>query len=109
MWLELNFCLSEFCFGQNSLDQIALGIGLGIWIAFFCNGVIRKPLDRHITTLMNGEYQMRGYAPLVRLTFIVTASLFFLMFVVEFFRKEEISTVHPEWAEAILMHCDEDT
>lgn len=52
---------------------------------------------------------MRGYAPLVRLTGIVTASLFFMMFVVEYFRKEEISTVHPNWAEAILMHCDEDT
>ena len=42
--------------GLNSIDELAFGIGLGIWIAFMCNGAIRKPLDRHITILMNGEY-----------------------------------------------------
>ena len=109
VFLEVNFCLCKFCFGLNSLDELAFGIGLGVWIGFFCNGVIRKPLDRHITTLMNGEYQARGYAPVLRALAIICASVSFMMLVVDLAFREEISTKHPSWAEAIQMHCDEDS
>lgn len=56
VFIGLNMCLAGLIDGLNSIDEILFGIGLGIWIAFMCDGAIRKPLDRHITTLMNGEY-----------------------------------------------------
>lgn len=42
--------------GVSSIDQILFGLNIGILLAFFCNGVIQRPLDRHVTHLMNGEF-----------------------------------------------------
>lgn len=42
------------------------GLMLGVLLAFFCDGVLAKPIERHITQLMNGEYQVKGYSKLFR-------------------------------------------
>ena len=56
-------------------------MNLGILLAFFCNGILKRPIDRHITDLMNGEYQVKGYSTLVRkmMVLMVTVTLFIMI------------------------------
>ena len=86
--------LASMIDGLSSIDQIAFGVGLGIWIAFFCNGVIRKPLDRHITVLMNGEYQISGYWPLLRTLALVSVVDLLIILLIYYVLREDINIVH---------------
>jgi hypothetical protein len=54
--LSFGFFMTELCAGVASIDQQCFATGLGILIAFFCDSIIRKRLEKHITKVMNGEY-----------------------------------------------------
>ena len=97
---------SDLFFGLNSVDQCAFGIGLGIWVAFFCNGVIRKPLDLHITRLMNGEYTIIGYGPLLRAIAIISVAGILFLLTLYYCLREDIKVDHPKWANTISLHCN---
>ena len=56
LYFWLNMMITGVVSGVSSIDQILLGLNVGILLAFFCNGVLKRPLDHHITQLMNGEY-----------------------------------------------------
>ena len=81
MWTGV-YCiivLANFVSGNSSVDQLFFGTTLGIWTGFFCSAIIRKPLDRHTTKLLNGEYELIGYAGLMKvLLVIVTMDFLFI-------------------------------
>ena len=52
----LNVIISGMLNGVSSIDQTVFGLMVGVIVAFFCNSVIAKPVEQHITKLMNGEY-----------------------------------------------------
>ena len=93
--------MSSIFDGTGSIDSILLGIGLGLWIAFFCHNVIREPLDNHITLLMNGEYTISGYWPLLRATALISVIDFLIVLIIYYSLREDIKTAHPTWANII--------
>ena len=42
------------------------GLGVGVLVTFFFNSVLLKPIDKHVTILMNGEYQVLVYCKIMR-------------------------------------------
>ena len=64
--LMVAFFLAQILAGIATVDQTCFGLGLGVLVAFFCNSVLLKPIDKHITMLMNGEYQVLGYGTIMR-------------------------------------------
>jgi len=42
--------------GISTIDQTVFGLIVGVIIAFFCNTIVAKPVEKHVTKLMNGEY-----------------------------------------------------
>ena len=71
LFLYINVALADFMTGVQSIDQIFFGTTIGIWLGFFCNAFVRKPLDAHITRLLNGEYRLQGHGKLVRNLMII--------------------------------------
>ena len=57
-FLLLNISIANFVTGLQSIDQIFFGLGIGVWTGYFCDSFMRKPLDRHVTKLLNGEYHV---------------------------------------------------
>ena len=76
-WLNMN--LTGPLSGVSSVDQVLFGLNIGILLALFCNFVLKKPIERHVTKLMDGEFHVMGYTHLIRNWF------FLLVFLVLFF------------------------
>jgi hypothetical protein len=60
------FFIAQIFSGISTVDQTCFGLGVGVIVAFFCNSVLLKPIDKHVTMLMNGEYQVLGYGTIMR-------------------------------------------
>ena len=75
--------LQGFINGTSSVDQTTFGLMIGVLLAMFCNGVMYKPIQKHVTQLMNGEYTVKGYQKLTRN--LVIASLGYLLVVMLLF------------------------
>lgn len=54
IWLNLLF--GGLVNSVSTVDQILFGLNIGILLAFFSNAILKKPMDRHITRVMNGEF-----------------------------------------------------
>ena len=67
----INVVAANFIFGLSSIDQIFFGTVLGLWLGYLCNSFLRKPLDRHITKLLNGEYHVIGYSGLLKCLLVI--------------------------------------
>ena len=69
---------SNFFSANASIDQIFFGTTLGLWLGFTLGAFLRRPLMRHTTKLLNGEYKENGYAPLLKnLAIFVACNLIF--------------------------------
>lgn len=54
--LMVAFFVAQILSGIATVDQTCFGLGVGLLVAFFCNSVLLKPIDKHVTMLMNGEF-----------------------------------------------------
>ena len=105
----LNLAASNFMLGAQSIDQIFFGVCLGLWLGYLCNSFIRKPLDRHVTKLLNGEYLVHGYTSLLKcllgiflIDFIVVSAIFGLVHYIE------KTSVEQAWIDKVMSYCDND-
>ena len=108
MWAGV-YCiivLANFVSGNSSVDQLFFGTTLGIWTGFFCSAIIRKPLDRHITRLLNGEYELTGYSGILKVLLVIV-SLDFL-FITAFALIMSFTTTHKPWLKQIEKVCTYD-
>ncbi len=92
--------------GVSSFDQVLFGLNIGILLALFCNYVLKKPIERHVTKLMDGEFHVSGYLPLIRNWFLmlVFLVLFFLVLYISF--NEDMTTLHADWLYIISLDCN---
>lgn len=65
--------------------------------------MIRKPLDRHITRLLNGEFELTGYSGILKVLLVIV-SLDFL-FITAFALIMSFTTNHEHWMRQIHKVC----
>lgn len=70
-----------------------------MWTGYFCNSFIRKPLDRHITKVLNGEYHVQGYGNLLKvLLCIVVVDFIIVSGIYAIVRRDEnLNWAHSDW------------
>ena len=103
----LNLAASNFVLGAQSIDQIFFGVCLGIWLGYFCHAFIRKPLDAHVTNLLNGEYHSQGYTTLLKcLLGILLVDFIFISAIFGLVYYTEGTTAHRQWFDKVLATCD---
>ena len=75
-WLLVytNIAIADLFSGSNSIDQVFFGTTLGLWLGYFCNAFLRKPLEHHTTKLLNGEYHATGYRRLLKVLLAIVVS-----------------------------------
>ena len=75
----INVVAANFVLGLSSIDQIFFGTVLGLWLGYLCNSFLRKPLDQHITKLLNGEYHVIGYNSLLKSLLVIVVVDFIIV------------------------------
>lgn len=105
-FIFINLATSNFVLGAQSIDQIFFGVCLGLWLGYFCNAFIRKPLDMHVTRLLDGEYHVQGYTTLLKcllgiilVDFIFVSAFFGVVDYLEGF------DAHIEWYNKVIASC----
>ena len=53
------FCLQGIYNGTNTIDQVLFGVEIGLFIACVSHFFVRKPLDKHVTKILDGLYVNR--------------------------------------------------
>lgn len=101
--------IANFVTGLQSIDQVFFGLGIGIWAGYLCDSFLRKPLDRHITQLLNGEYHVRGYSRLFKcLLCIVVVDFIFISGIFALVSRQESNKWrHSDWKQRIDQACPE--
>ena len=54
-------------------------MGIGLWLGYLLNAFLRKPLYRHVTKMLNGEYHVIGYNRVFR-TLLLIVIINFVLF-----------------------------
>ena len=103
-----NIAASNFITGGQSIDQIVFGTTLGVWLGYFCNTFIRRPLDIHITKLLLGEYHAQGYSTILKcllgiviIDFILVSGIYALCE-----NLVPVKTAQAAWLEEVRKECD---
>lgn len=104
IWVNILFC--GVVNGLCTVDQTLFGLNLGIMLAFSCEYLLRLPIDRHVTKLMNGEYEVTGYGSLIQksLLLIVVASL--TSTVLYLTLNQDSNLHHKNWLYNISLDCN---
>ena len=79
LYFYVSVVMANFALGLSSLDQMFFGTVLGAWLGYLCNDFFRKPLYRHITKLLNGEYHVTGYRGILRVLLVIVVLDFLIV------------------------------
>lgn len=92
--------------GLCTVDQTLFGLNLGILLAFTCEYALRRPVDRHVTKLMNGEYAGKGYGSLLQKSLLLILGAVLISTVLYLTLPENLSTNHKDWLYNISLDCN---
>ena len=106
IWLNILFC--GVVNGLCTIDQTLFGLNLGILLAFSCECILRQPIDRHVTKLMNGEYAVTGYSSLMQKSSLLAVGsvLASTLFYLSLDQDEKLQQNHRDWLYNISLDCN---
>ena len=106
IFVYISNTISNFLTGIHSVDQIFFGTCLGVWLGYFCNAVVRKPIYHHVTKLLNGEFHAQGYGRLLKYLFLIWLVNFLIITSIYFWVRSYEETYKDQfWFNKIKIYC----